>query len=117
MMGTKEEAEVQKKARVVGEVAINKETEEREETVRDTVRRAELKVETSRLARAAQVSRRPPLPGETPGTPMQTEARRPGAPGFCRNLTRLRICKVILSRPRNTAAGTRARLLLESEQG
>ena len=45
VMGTKEEAEVQKEARVVGEVALSKETEEREETVRDSVRKTDVKVE------------------------------------------------------------------------
>jgi stress response protein YsnF len=45
VMGTKEEAEVQKEARVVGEVALSKETEEREETVRDSVRKTEVEVE------------------------------------------------------------------------
>jgi stress response protein YsnF len=45
MMGTKEEAEVRKEARVVGEVAITKEIEEREETVRDTVRATDVEIE------------------------------------------------------------------------
>jgi uncharacterized protein (TIGR02271 family) len=43
--GTREEAEVTKQARVVGEVSIGKQTKEREETVRDTVRRTEVDVE------------------------------------------------------------------------
>ena len=43
--GTREEAEVTKQARVVGEVSIGKQTKEREETVRDTVRRTEVEVE------------------------------------------------------------------------
>jgi len=43
--GTREEAEVSKQARVVGEVSIGKQTKEREETVRDTVRRTEVDVE------------------------------------------------------------------------
>lgn len=45
VMGTREEAEVQKEARVVGEVAISKETEEHEETVRDSVRKTEVEIE------------------------------------------------------------------------
>jgi len=45
MMGTREEAEVSKTARVVGEVSLNKRTGEREQTVRDTVRRTEVEVE------------------------------------------------------------------------
>jgi stress response protein YsnF len=45
MMGTSEEAEVHKEARVVGEVALNKETKERQQTVRDTVRRTDVEVE------------------------------------------------------------------------
>ena len=44
-LGTSEEAEVSKVARVVGEVSIGKQTKEREETVRDTVRRTEVEVE------------------------------------------------------------------------
>ncbi|HEX8374719.1 MAG TPA: YsnF/AvaK domain-containing protein [Geminicoccaceae bacterium] len=43
--GTSEQAEVTKQARVVGEVSIGKQTKEREETVRDTVRRTEVEVE------------------------------------------------------------------------
>ena len=43
--GTSEQAEVTKQARVVGEVSIGKQTKEREETVRDTVRRTEVDVE------------------------------------------------------------------------
>jgi stress response protein YsnF len=45
MTGTSEEAEVTKKARVVGEVVLGKRVEEREETVRDTVRRSDVEVE------------------------------------------------------------------------
>jgi stress response protein YsnF len=45
MMGTSEEAEVSKTARVVGEVSLNKQTNEREQTVRDTVRRTDVEVE------------------------------------------------------------------------
>ena len=44
-LGTREEAEVSKVARVVGEVSIGKQVSEREETVRDTVRRTEVEVE------------------------------------------------------------------------
>jgi uncharacterized protein (TIGR02271 family) len=45
MLGTSEEVEVGKEARVVGEVALGKRVEEREETVRDTLRRTEVEVE------------------------------------------------------------------------
>jgi stress response protein YsnF len=45
VMGTKEEAEVQKEARVVGEVVLTKDAKEREETMRDTVRKTEVEVE------------------------------------------------------------------------
>jgi uncharacterized protein (TIGR02271 family) len=45
MMGTSEEAEVSKTARVVGEVSLNKQTNEREQTMRDTVRRTDVEVE------------------------------------------------------------------------
>jgi stress response protein YsnF len=45
MMGTSEQAEVGKQARVVGEVALGKAVEEREKTVKDTVRRTEVEVE------------------------------------------------------------------------
>ncbi len=45
MVGTSEQAAVGKQARVVGEVAVGKQVEEREETVKDTVRRSEVEVE------------------------------------------------------------------------
>ncbi len=45
MTETAEEVEVEKVARVVGEVALGKRVEEREETVRDTVRRTDVEVE------------------------------------------------------------------------
>jgi stress response protein YsnF len=45
MMGTKEEAEVQKEARVVGEVELTKEARERQKTVSDTVRKTDVEVE------------------------------------------------------------------------
>jgi hypothetical protein len=45
MMGTKEEAEVRKEARVVGEVEIQKEAQERQKTVSDTVRKTDVEVE------------------------------------------------------------------------
>ena len=45
MLGTREEVEVSKRARVVGEVAVGKQAAEREETVQDTVRRTEVEVE------------------------------------------------------------------------
>ena len=45
VLATSEEAEVSKQARVVGEVAVGKQVEEREETVKDSVRRTEVEVE------------------------------------------------------------------------
>ena len=45
MMGTGEEAEVGRTARVVEKVSLGKRVGEREETVRDTVRRTEVEVE------------------------------------------------------------------------
>ena len=45
VLATSEEAKVSKQARVVGEVAVGKSVEEREETVKDTVRRTEVEVE------------------------------------------------------------------------
>ena len=45
VMGTSEEAKIRKEARVVGEVALGKQVAEREETVKDTVRRTEVAVE------------------------------------------------------------------------
>ena len=45
LLGTSEEATVRKEARVVGEVALGKQVAEREETVKDTVRRTEVEVE------------------------------------------------------------------------
>ena len=45
MLGTSEELEVSKEARVVGEVALGKRIDEREEKVRDKVRRTEVEVE------------------------------------------------------------------------
>ena len=45
MTGTGEEVEVSKKARVVGEVVLGKTVEEREQMVKDTVRRSEVEVE------------------------------------------------------------------------
>ena len=45
VLGTSEEAVVRKEARVVGEVSLGKQTTERKETVRDTVRRTEVEVE------------------------------------------------------------------------
>ena len=44
-MGTGEEAEVGRTARVVEQVTLRKRAGEREETVRDTVRRTEVEVE------------------------------------------------------------------------
>ena len=45
MLGTSEELEVSKEAQVVGEVALGKRVAEREEKVRDTVRRTNVEVE------------------------------------------------------------------------
>ena len=45
VIGTTEEARVSKTARVVGEVALEKAVEEREETVRDTVRKTDVEIE------------------------------------------------------------------------
>ena len=45
MLGTSEEANVRKEARVTGEVALGKRVEEHKETVKDTVRRSEVEVE------------------------------------------------------------------------
>ena len=45
MMGTREEAEVHKEARVVGEVELTKEAKERQKTVSDTVRKTDVEVE------------------------------------------------------------------------
>lgn len=45
VLATREEAEVSKQARVTGEVAVGKKVSEREETVKDTVRRSEVEVE------------------------------------------------------------------------
>jgi stress response protein YsnF len=45
VMGTSEEAVVRKEAHVVGEVSVGRRVEEREETVRDTVRRSDVEVE------------------------------------------------------------------------
>ncbi len=45
LTGKGEEVEVSKQARVTGEVALSKQTEEREQTVKDKVRRSEVEVE------------------------------------------------------------------------
>ena len=45
MLGTSEELEVSKEARVVGEIALGKRVDEREEKVRDKVRRTQVEVE------------------------------------------------------------------------
>ncbi|SMH56371.1 YsnF/AvaK domain-containing protein [Azospirillum agricola] len=47
--GVSEEAEIRKAARLIGEVEITKDSQERQETIRDTVRRTE--VETQRIER------------------------------------------------------------------
>jgi uncharacterized protein (TIGR02271 family) len=51
MMGSREEAEVHKEARVTGEVALTRETTEREATVRDTVRSTDVEVEEIKAPR------------------------------------------------------------------
>jgi len=56
MTETAEEVEVEKVARVVGEVTLAKQVEEREETVRDTVRRTGVEVE--RVGGAAKPTRK-----------------------------------------------------------
>ena len=45
MLGTSEELEVSKEARVVGEVSLGKRVAEHEETVKDTVRRSQVEVD------------------------------------------------------------------------
>lgn len=45
VLGTTEEASVSKTARVVGEVVLDKTVEDRDETVRDTVRKTDVEVE------------------------------------------------------------------------
>ncbi|MBB1499356.1 YsnF/AvaK domain-containing protein [Paracoccus sp. MC1862] len=45
MMGTEEEVEVRKEARVVGEVELTKEVEAHQKTIKDTVRKTEVEVE------------------------------------------------------------------------
>ena len=45
MLSTTEKAEVTKEAHVTGEVSLKKRAEEREETVKDTVRRTHVEVE------------------------------------------------------------------------
>ena len=45
MMGTTEEVEVRKEARVVGEIELSKQAKEREQTVHDTVRSTDVEVE------------------------------------------------------------------------
>ena len=45
MLGTSEELEVSKEARVVGEVSLGKRVAEQEETVKDTVRRSQVEIE------------------------------------------------------------------------
>jgi uncharacterized protein (TIGR02271 family) len=76
---TSEEAEVTKQARVVGEVSIGKQTKEREETVRDTVRRTEVEVEKVEAGAPRRVGAAPPPGGGRPPSTSSGEARRPGA--------------------------------------
>jgi len=54
---TSEEAVVSKQARVVEEVVINKDVHEREEVVRDTVRRTDVEVERFDVGTDAQINR------------------------------------------------------------
>lgn len=54
MTETTEELEVAKKARLVEEIALKKQAEEREETVQDTVRRTEVEVEKIEPGRKRQ---------------------------------------------------------------
>jgi stress response protein YsnF len=51
MMGSREEAEIRKEARVTGEVALTRETTEREEKVRDKVRSTDVEVEEIKASR------------------------------------------------------------------
>jgi uncharacterized protein (TIGR02271 family) len=73
---TGEEAVVQKDARIIEEVAVRKEAEERVETVRDTVRKTEVEVEnlgTERTApRTATTQTTTPLTETTPPTETTT---------------------------------------------
>jgi stress response protein YsnF len=61
-----EEAVVEKRARVVEEVVVNKEQEQREQTIRDSVRRKDVEVEAAPAAKpakpAAQAQRSPEPP-------------------------------------------------------
>ena len=52
MLGTSEELEVGKEARVVGEVSLGKRVAEQEKTVKDTVRRSQVEVETIKAGSA-----------------------------------------------------------------
>lgn len=54
-----EEAVVSKEARVVEEITVNKEVDQRQETVHDTVRRQEVEVEDDRTGTTASVPRNP----------------------------------------------------------
>jgi stress response protein YsnF len=64
-----EEAVVEKRARVVEEVVVNKELEERQETVRGTVRRKDVEVEAVPAVRSAK-------PGAAAGRPTAEPPRR-----------------------------------------
>jgi uncharacterized protein (TIGR02271 family) len=66
-----EEAVVAKEARVVEEVVVRKEAEERVQTVQDTVRRTEVEVEDDRRAAGT------PVTGDTTGTPTTPTPRAP----------------------------------------
>jgi stress response protein YsnF len=67
---TGEEAVVQKDARVIEEVVVRKQAEERTETVRDTVRKTEVEVENTPGAA------RPATPTETTTTTETTRKPR-----------------------------------------
>ena len=58
MLGTSEELEVSKEARVIGEVALGKRVAEHEETVKDTVRRSKVEIEKIGLVRASRSKHR-----------------------------------------------------------
>jgi Domain of unknown function (DUF2382) len=82
MLGTGEEAEVSKTARVVGEVSLSKRTNKREQTVRDTVRRTEAEAEELEPSSRKGGKRRPAAwRGRSPSE----AAAKPGASsaGFC----------------------------------
>ena len=74
---TSEEAVVAKEARVVEELVVRKDAEERVQTVQDTVRRTEVEIEDDRTDRAAGTARRPALPPGRRARPAPTGAEAP----------------------------------------